>query len=451
MASVERPSFTQAIPATAKRIVRDGKPYATWTNRKLQTVVAPILPTGKCRVTVAKTWIGIYRDHTGKRKKTKPFGDRSAALSTALDAEKAARAVREGRAVLGRPTGKLLLIDHLKAYLGHLDAAGVTPKHRKERETDLRRVILGAALGTAGAVDIAALDRWLERERRSGNRRSKVAPTEQPPQLSARTRNRWVQSLKAFGAWLEAESRVEVNPFRRLKRLNEEADQRHVRRTITPAEVGRLIDGTAKRPKRRGLSGADRSMLYLIAVGTGFRIGTLNKLTPENFVVEDGVAVSAITNASMQKSRKAHGVPIPADIGPRIEAWLKGKKPGKLLWQWSSYTAGEAVRVLRGDLKAAGIPYRDAAGEVFDFHALRGQYITMLIAAGNSSGVVQKLAGHSDPRLTARYTRLRSPELAAAVDKLPSLGAPLGSKGGGKVGKGIPAKGETKGIKRGKG
>ena len=40
---------------------------------------------------------------------------------------------------------------------------------------------------------------------------------------------------------------------------------------------------------------------------------------------------------------------------------------------------------------------------------------------GNDLGTLQELAGHSKPELTARYSHRRVYELAAAVDKLPSL------------------------------
>jgi len=78
--------------------------------------------------------------------------------------------------------------------------------------------------------------------------------------------------------------------------------------------------------------------------------------------------------------------------------------------------------MLRIDLKAAGIPYRDEAGHYFDFHALRGQFITDL--GGNGVGLqeAQKLARHSDPRLTANhYTHLSISDLSAAVSRLPGL------------------------------
>src|SRR5690606_20894398 len=81
----------------------------------------------------------------------------------------------------------------------------------------------------------------------------------------------------------------------------------------------------------------------------------------------------------------------------------------------------DGATMLRGDLAAAGIPYRDDAGYVFDFHALRCQLATLADAAGVSPRVVQRLMRHSTLELTGRYTRPRMHDVEGAVAGLPSL------------------------------
>ena len=77
--------------------------------------------------------------------------------------------------------------------------------------------------------------------------------------------------------------------------------------------------------------------------------------------------------------------------------------------------------MLRRDLEAAGIPYRDASGLVFDFHSLRCEMATLADAAGVSPRVVQKMMRHSTLELTGRYTRPRAVDIEAAAGMLPSL------------------------------
>jgi hypothetical protein len=74
----------------------------------------------------------------------------------------------------------------------------------------------------------------------------------------------------------------------------------------------------------------------------------------------------------------------------------------------------------QADPDTPGIPYTDADGRVFDFHALRHQFISNLAAAGVHPKVAQALARHSTITLTMnRYTHLGLHNEAAALDKLP--------------------------------
>jgi hypothetical protein len=75
--------------------------------------------------------------------------------------------------------------------------------------------------------------------------------------------------------------------------------------------------------------------------------------------------------------------------------------------------------MLRVDLDVAGIPYRDAAGRVYDFHSLRCQTATLADAAGVSPRTVQRLMRHTTLEMTDRYTRPRAVDIEAAASLLP--------------------------------
>lgn len=80
--------------------------------------------------------------------------------------------------------------------------------------------------------------------------------------------------------------------------------------------------------------------------------------------------------------------------------------------------------MLRADLAAAGIPYRDSSGHVVDFHALRHSFITHLVASGVSVKTAQTLARHSTPSLTiGRYSHASRDDLVQAIEGLPFLSA----------------------------
>lgn len=63
--------------------------------------------------------------------------------------------------------------------------------------------------------------------------------------------------------------------------------------------------------------------------------------------------------------------------------------------------------MLQRDLKAAGIPYRDANGLYADFHALRHTFITNMVKSGVNPKTAQSLARHATIDLTMNvYTSL---------------------------------------------
>jgi integrase len=80
------------------------------------------------------------------------------------------------------------------------------------------------------------------------------------------------------------------------------------------------------------------------------------------------------------------------------------------------------INAARGSSAAAGIAYRDDDGLVFDFHALRHQFISNLALAGIHPRIAQTLARHSDIKLTlSRYSHVGLFDQTAAVEKLPPL------------------------------
>ena len=78
--------------------------------------------------------------------------------------------------------------------------------------------------------------------------------------------------------------------------------------------------------------------------------------------------------------------------------------------------------MLRADLADAGIPYKDDAGRVADFHALRHTFITNLASGGVHPKTAQTLARHSDIALTMkRYSHSYQEQEIDALRKLPDL------------------------------
>jgi integrase len=202
--------------------------------------------------------------------------------------------------------------------------------------------------------------------------------------------------------------------------VNVENDRRRRRRALTPEECRRLL-AAAARSKRKlgGMSGPDRKLFYSVALNCGLRRNELGSLTPESFRLDaDPPTVTA--EGKWTKNRKTETLPLRQDLAAELREWLRGKPAGKPLFP----VKGRKRRaMLRADLKAAGIePVVD--GKVIDLHALRTTFITHLSLGGVPLAVAQKLARHSDPRLTSNvYTSLSLADLQKAVQALPPTGA----------------------------
>lgn len=77
--------------------------------------------------------------------------------------------------------------------------------------------------------------------------------------------------------------------------------------------------------------------------------------------------------------------------------------------------------MLRADLFLANIPWKDAAGRVFDFHSLCHQFITSLAKAGVHPRVAQQLAGTPPSSSRWRLTRTCRSPISARPSRMPEI------------------------------
>ena len=163
-------------------------------------------------------------------------------------------------------------------------------------------------------------------------------------------------------------------------------------------------------------------MLYHLAVTTGLRASELASLTPRSFDLGSDPPTVAV-EAGYSKHRRRDVLPLRADVANAMSEYLSSRqlRDDERLWTGSWSRKGSAI-MIRKDLAAADIPYEDDAGRVFDFHALRHQFISSLAQAGVHPKEAQSLARHSTISLTMdRYTHLNVVDLTGALDRLPAI------------------------------
>jgi integrase len=196
-----------------------------------------------------------------------------------------------------------------------------------------------------------------------------------------------------------------------VKGFNAKEDRRHDRRTISLDELIVLIAAAQRGRTIMGMSRPARSLCYRLAATSGLRYSEIASITPPSF---DWRAPSVTVAAAYTKIGETATLPLPSDLA----AFVSSLPPGARVFPLRK---DKGARLLRHDLKAAGIAYRDASGLVFDFHSLRCAMATLADAAGVSPRVIQKLMRHSSLELTGRYTRPRAVDIETATETLPNL------------------------------
>lgn len=323
------------------------------------------------------------------------------------------------------------LSEHVDAWRDSLEADGATAKHIDLATTRVRRLaalVLGAKVReiepakNAKRPEIAkagaSLARWASEARLSDltvERVQRALATLKAEGRSSATCNHHRTAIRCFAKWCHDTRRIGEQILRGLKGYNAKADPRHHRRTISVDELRRLIAAAERGPRVLGVTGPIRALCYRLAVATGMRYSEIASVMPASIDREGpSIALEAARTKNGDPARLPLSRALADDLAAHA-ATLDAQAPMFRLPE------DKGAELLRCDLKAAGIPYRDASGLFFDFHSLRCETATLADAAGISPRVVQRLMRHSTLELTDRYTRPRDADVHSAAAKLPDL------------------------------
>ncbi len=352
-------------------------------------------------------WKIAYFDENGKRRCVTGCRDRAAtdALARKLEADVLLRK----RGIVDAKAEKLVesrtrpIEEHISDFEAVLNAKGNTAKHIAGTLKHIRDAVEDCGFRTVGDFDSSALSRHVKHLKER--------------ELSARTVNARLTSLKSFSAWLFRTERLRTDPFKQVAKLNARTDRRLRRRALTEEEICRLLTSTWSAPFYKGLYGTDRAMLYRLAIETGLRVSEIASLTKESFDLSDLSRATVTVEAAYSKRKREDVLPLRGDCAAALLDYLAQKAPGRAF-----PLPPRPAEMLRQDLARAGIESENASGHVIDFHALRHTAITRLARSGIAPSVAKDLARHSTITLTMdTYTHTLIEDRRTALDKLPSM------------------------------
>ena len=440
--------FTKPIPADAKVITRavkgEAKQFAQWTDRKGKRRTSELTGKGDRIKAEAKTWMAKYRDGEGKVCEVATgCTDKDAANAVLTDLKKRAEHVKAK--ILSPEQDRIAdhagiaIGEHIEAFLLYQRRKGTHADRVKHYETKLYETANACKFRNLRDLSVDRLETWLG-EQRNGDRN-----------MGAAVYNGYRESWLAFGFWcigkrvtgkqthFNGEKRLIANPFDGMARLNEQAERR--RRALTDDELTRLLDAARRRPlghamtvyrgpnkgkllakvpddRRRRLErlGAERALIYKTAVLTGLRLNELRTLECRDLSFGDVPFIKL--NHSNEKNRKGSTLAIRSDLAAELRAWTTDRDRGDRVFDVPS----GLLRIMDRDLKAAGIPKKDADGCVVHVHALRHSFGTHLSLAGVAPRVAQAAMRHSNIALTmGTYTDARLLDTAEAIESLPMM------------------------------
>ena len=291
-----------------------------------------------------------------------------------------------------RLAGQRILLHHVQDFVTDLTVSGRDDEYVDH--VDYRLGILFRDLKWTGLRDLSA-DGFQQWRAQNATR------------LAAKTVNEYLNSLNVFCNWLVRNGRLAESPFKLVSRLQTAGKERYVRRALSLAESSRLLAVSD-----------DRRLSYLLALRTGLRRTELASLQWGD-VDLDAASPALTVRAETAKNRKR----VTMALHTEVAAALRAAKPASVRANDPILSTGVPdMETFKGDLKRAGIPYKDDQGRVVDFHALRKTLCTDLGRAGVNPWQAMRIMRHSDIQLTVRtYTDASQLPLQDALAKLASL------------------------------
>lgn len=244
-----------------------------------------------------------------------------------------------------------------------------------------------------GAVDLERVDYLVLR---------KYLASLKEKNLTNRTVNRHLSSLRSFFRFLIREGYLKTNP---ILSISSPKQEKHLPAFLTEEEVSRLIDSVIPKDER-GLR--DRAVLETF-YSTGMRISELAGLDAEEVDFIGGIV------KVMGKGKKERILPIGDQAISAIRAYLdKRRKQADALFlnKGGRRISTRGIRnIVQKYIRLAGIKQGVSP------HTLRHSFATHLLNRGADLRSVQELLGHVNLSTTQIYTHLTTERLKSVYDK----------------------------------
>lgn len=217
---------------------------------------------------------------------------------------------------------------------------------------------------------------------------------------SAHTINQEIRGLRAFFNRLIVWKIIDSSPMRGIKELK---IVEKIPPYLTKENLEKLLENTKDSPIHD---------LILFAAMTGLRKGEIMNLTWNDVDLKKGTILVRSSLIANTKGGKIRTLP----INSRVMALLMEREPKEGLVfpgdRGGRYNEDFLAKRFKRAILDCGLDTR------LHFHSLRHTFASLLVTEGVSLYHVQRLLGHSSPRITQVYAHLGENELLASVEIL---------------------------------
>jgi len=299
------------------------------------------------------------------------------------------------------------LTEHISDYVEILESKGYSRDYVVRSRNRLKKIVSECRFTYFRDITQSAVEKYSGKMKKDG--------------YGDTSRGHYLDALKTFLNWAEQDQRIIRNPLATLEKPARDSEKKGI---LEPGQFVHLIKTTSERNILIGrTTGQERAVLYLLAGLTGLRRKELLNLTWDAISLSADNALVKV-KASIAKNGKEAEQPVPPILVSVLTALRASVRPNaddRVFVSFGTWinTAG----LIREDLETAGLELTDREGNEIFFHSLRNSYISFLANSQTPAKVVQKLARHSDPRLTFNtYARTFEEAEQKALTFLPNFG-----------------------------
>jgi len=299
------------------------------------------------------------------------------------------------------------LTEHINDYIEVLKARNFSKAYIRHTNNRLSKIISDCRFFYFRDVTKSAIEIYIGKLIKDG--------------ASATTAGHYLDSLKTFLNWAQLDQRIINNPIAKVAKPARDSKQKGI---LTPEQFIKLIKVTCdKNILIDKTTGQERAVLYLLAGTTGIRKNELLNLVWSDIKLS-GDNPFVRVRACIAKNGKEALQPLTTmavSCLTALKACIKPKDTDRVFLAFNKSI--NTAELIRSDLTAAEIELTDKDGNEICFHSLRNSFISFLANSQTPAKVIQKMARHSDPKLTFNtYARVLPEAEQKAISFLPNFG-----------------------------